>query len=972
MLVTNVNSPEAKAILKAGVVAFDIETDTASKHWKANHKRGLSYCTDMTEIAFYDGHHTLLLSAKPVDILFNYEEIDYSSGEAVFQQRSMDSTAYEFDAAQLKYIRRMFTRTDPVTFVAHNLIFDARQVFGKLGIHRVPDTMRLWDTLSIHLLGWEWNERLANANAAAAADEEISDDEDSEESNIEGPMGAAALKAGLLDLYERRVQKLDPGYRALVAFMKGQRKNFPDVELEEMPQSAIVYLPEAVASLISAYQTAILWYKGLSTPNKNIVKKLKTLTDIQEALVGEPDLKGAALRRQNEKIQKIRDISEDTAIYLGIIARKTEIIEQVMPLYVEFDAVAAFEIYQSQVGQTPYEEYTLLLETHITYQRWCVESAAIGVRTDRDLIKTKIADSTKKIMEMCEQLGLKKAEDAKKSVYAMDMLLYGGNLHPLMYGQKNYVKNMKEAAALLPPIQPDLADLKAHQKMLLTKLGRWQLMKILDDKADPRSLTPQFFAYGAKSLIEWIKRYPANAEQVGILAEVKRLIGNRTLFEGLLRESECDGRLHSMFAQLTETGRCNSASPNLQNLHFDNKDPMTDMAGVILPDEGCIFFENDLGTAEKWMQAMVAADDVMALACMKEDFHMAFAEGLWGVEYLASLDKDGRKQKRSQAKSAGFGSDYGMGAETLAAQARITKEEAEAILKLIVQKFPKLAEVKMRVTKYSEDNLWIKGWRGRRMMIDTYIDKRGNLKAKGYAGWNRVAQNGIAEVTVLSINDLRRFFFEKSPRSRVALQIHDSMINSVYVGDYGLVPQICAVVGDCMNGELRRGTIRWVESTVPHVRWLTDVDHSQNSKKWGYQHSTTYPFPLDEYANRWGFHKIPEGYDKAPLWVNEWGWGQKALDAELSGIELQAPTPMVQADGFNWLKLQLALSNTLPLLQPQQYRDKVFTFDQIMLLWAQAERKGEPTQRQRYLIELDTLATALIEYQQWRQSVQKS
>jgi hypothetical protein len=132
-IVTDVMSPEAAQLLVAQVFSFDVETDTNQLHWDTRGKRGLSYVADVSEIGFYAGEDwTLILSAQSemADYAIEVSERD-AEGHLFNSLRQYKALKWSFKPEDEEFILAMFSRDDEVTAIAHNLVFDARQVFGK-------------------------------------------------------------------------------------------------------------------------------------------------------------------------------------------------------------------------------------------------------------------------------------------------------------------------------------------------------------------------------------------------------------------------------------------------------------------------------------------------------------------------------------------------------------------------------------------------------------------------------------------------------------------------------------------------------------------------------------------------------------------------------------------------------------------------------------------------------------------------
>lgn len=195
---------DAQDLLKAKVLSLDIETDTESYHWESNWKRGLSYNADITFLSVYAGpkYPLLVLQAQRREVPYSVEVVEWDEIEGyrwmekdhevirrrclkdewvelgepteecdignlhwvpnpkkgqygyIDEKHPLVKSEYRFSEDELSFLRALLNR--PITLIGHNLIFDARHVFGRLKIPVHPG-LKGWDTqaMNIFLLGYE-------------------------------------------------------------------------------------------------------------------------------------------------------------------------------------------------------------------------------------------------------------------------------------------------------------------------------------------------------------------------------------------------------------------------------------------------------------------------------------------------------------------------------------------------------------------------------------------------------------------------------------------------------------------------------------------------------------------------------------------------------------------------------------------------------------------------------------------------
>lgn len=938
-IISDVNSPEAQQLLAAPAFAFDIETDTSNRHWNPNHKRGLSYVADMTEIGFYcGGDWCLILSALSEQIGYaaNQFERDEATGELHEVYREYQATGYFFDDAQLAFIEAMFNRDDAVIAVAHNLVFDARQIFGKLGL-KVRENYTYWDTRSIYKLRDGWR--------PASLDED--DEDDTFDEDDDAPERKDKDGAGdLISTYERYVQVLDEGYKAFLNFMKKQRKNFPRIDFTKIDQPTLDYL--AAEPTTAPYVDSATAYLTLLDEKREegSTKKKKEIQGRIDAL----------------------DISPLTHAMMGH--------------YITFDIVAAYQIFEAQ--STPpddYPKYPKLLEEDLQYQRWCIEAAARGLRVDRTYAVEKLYEVHREYLKQLHDMGMTAADWDRviKRDFRLQYVFWNNRFDAAYKDQKNYAKNIKEAIALAEKAgeqpsnaYPDTATLSAYQFSLLTNKGQKAFR-------DNQPISAADFAFGAKAMKDWLGLFP-DIPELKNLGRISKLRGAINSLEAILRESEYDGRAHTLLGRFTTTYRNSSTSPNLQNIHFDGTDPGTDMSGIFVSDdERSVLIELDYSNAENYSAAMISADDNMAHACCAEDFHMARARMFFGEHVMDGLTPEERTKKRKEAKTVGFGEGYGMGAKKLAITLKSSVEEAQHLLNLSAQAFPNLADAKDKARAFAEKNGWIPTWSGRRIKIPVrWYGGRKQFSAYT-SGWNSPNQGAVAELIVRAINRIRAWLMENNYKTYVSLQVHDSLIINLALDEYPFVVQkIIQIMGSVLDGEIRykatdeRPAVEWNQSTSPAIRWLVDLDNIGNSTKWGRQHNREYPLPITEYVNKWGVHQLTEEElkaKKAPTWINSFGYGEDALKRELAGelgIELDLPEPHSKRDPFHWSKLQHAFTQALPYITAHQINGRVLDFPAAMLMFQTMYERGDDPETFRAFTEsLMKLTQVLEEHRQW-------
>lgn len=269
----------------------------------------------------------------------------------------------------------------------------------------------------------------------------------------------------------------------------------------------------------------------------------------------------------------------------------------------------------------------------------------------------------------------------------------------------------------------------------------------------------------------------------------------RTYIDSLLTSiSPVTNRIHPQFHQaVAATGRLTSQDPNLQNI------PIRDPLGVKLrsafePEPGFLFVGADYSQLELRIMAHLSGDPALLSAFKQgEDLHRKTASELFHVPMEAVTP-----ELRRQAKTINFGLIYGMGPPRLAEELNVSLTEAEEILRRYFSRYPgvrryqeemvRTAEKLGYVTTILHRKRWIPGIRSQ--------NRRERAQAERIAT-NTPIQGSAADLMKLAMIKLDRLLKERSPRSRILLQVHDELLLEVPEAEVeGLLPSI----EECLTG----------------------------------------------------------------------------------------------------------------------------------------------------------------------------
>ncbi|MBE6834698.1 MAG: DNA polymerase I [Ruminococcaceae bacterium] len=246
-----------------------------------------------------------------------------------------------------------------------------------------------------------------------------------------------------------------------------------------------------------------------------------------------------------------------------------------------------------------------------------------------------------------------------------------------------------------------------------------------------------------------------------------------TYCEGLLKEIESDGRIHSTFKQTeTRTGRISSTEPNLQNIPV-RQELGREMRKFFKASEGKVLIDADYSQIELRVLADAADDKVMLDAFNNDvDIHAITASQVFNMPLMMVTPT-----MRSRAKAVNFGIVYGIGAFSLAKDIGVTRAEADKYIKDYLYHYSGVNAYMQNEVKLAKENGYAKTLFNRRRYLPELSSSNGMLRAFG----ERVARNmpiqGTAAdiIKIAMIKTYERLEKEKMS-SRLILQIHDELI----------------------------------------------------------------------------------------------------------------------------------------------------------------------------------------------------
>lgn len=264
-------------------------------------------------------------------------------------------------------------------------------------------------------------------------------------------------------------------------------------------------------------------------------------------------------------------------------------------------------------------------------------------------------------------------------------------------------------------------------------------------------------------------------------------------------------RLHANFNQVrAETGRCSSSSPNLQQVPgYDEEDEDSlDFRSCFICPPNRKLITADYSQQELRILADLSGDKTFLRAYTEKDkdgneldVHRFTAHQVFEVPY-----EEVTPAQRKKAKVLNFFLVFGGGAYSLAANLKISEEEAQSI---IDDYFKRYSDIK-KFLDMSGNSALNKGYSltkliGRKRYIqlpsqdDPKFDKI--KKAQRRKGMNSPIQGGAADVTKLAMVYLNGALAEKGLDAQLIMVIHDEFVVECAENQAN---EVASIVEECM------------------------------------------------------------------------------------------------------------------------------------------------------------------------------
>lgn len=260
------------------------------------------------------------------------------------------------------------------------------------------------------------------------------------------------------------------------------------------------------------------------------------------------------------------------------------------------------------------------------------------------------------------------------------------------------------------------------------------------------------------------------------------------------------GKIHTTYNQtVTATGRISSSNPNLQNVPIRTEDGQQ-VRRAFIADEGCLLLSADYSQIELRLLAALSHDPELTDAFRKGlDIHRATAAKLYNVPFDEVTDL-----QRRRAKTANFGTIYGISSFGLADRLNIPRSEAKQLIDGYFATYPHIKQyIAESIERASRDG-YVSTIMGRKRFLHD-INSR-NPTVRSYAERNAVnapLQGSAADIIKKAMIDIHAEMTRLGLRSKMIMQVHDELIFNVIPEELPVLgPLVERLMSGAFSGEI--------------------------------------------------------------------------------------------------------------------------------------------------------------------------
>ena len=251
--------------------------------------------------------------------------------------------------------------------------------------------------------------------------------------------------------------------------------------------------------------------------------------------------------------------------------------------------------------------------------------------------------------------------------------------------------------------------------------------------------------------------------------------------DGLLNAVAADGRIHTTFNQtIAATGRLSSTEPNLQNIPIRTDAGRQIRDAFVVGDGYAELMTADYSQIEMRIMAHLSADGGLIEAFRTgEDLHSFVASRAFSVP----IDEvTGELRRRVKAMS--YGLAYGLSAYGLAAQLKISTEEAKVQMDQYFARFGGVRDYLLNVVDEARKDGYTSTVLGRRRYLPELDSSNRQVReAAERAALNAPIQGSAADIIKVAMIEVDKALRDAGLKSRMLLQVHDELLLEIAPGE---------------------------------------------------------------------------------------------------------------------------------------------------------------------------------------------
>jgi DNA polymerase-1 len=279
----------------------------------------------------------------------------------------------------------------------------------------------------------------------------------------------------------------------------------------------------------------------------------------------------------------------------------------------------------------------------------------------------------------------------------------------------------------------------------------------------------------------WLAEQRPDVELLTTLLRHRDVTRLKTVVDGLLAVVDDQGRIHTTYSQtVAATGRLSSTDPNLQNVPIRTAEGRRIRAAFVVGEGFSELLTADYSQIEMRIMAHLSRDvGLIEAFASGEDLHTTVASKVFEV-----APEDVTAEMRRKIKAMSYGLAYGLSAFGLAAQLKISTEEAKAQMESYFARFGGVRDYLTGIVDQARRDGWTETIMGRRRYLpDLASDNAQRRQMAERMALNAPIQGSAADIIKVAMLGVDRGLRDQCLRSRLLLQVHDELVLEIAPGE---------------------------------------------------------------------------------------------------------------------------------------------------------------------------------------------